>query len=94
MARRFLESYTNDIAVLDVIETHDDAYYAWLNSTSGYSGSLSHKTLENLQHRVGHCWQLYYTFFKCDTLTGDKTLTSVKWFEREAKGLMLFALNE
>jgi hypothetical protein len=94
LARRFLESYTHDRAVLDVIETHDDAYYAWLNSNSGHSGSLSHKTLDSLQLRVGYCWQLYYTFFKCDTQTGDKTQASVKWFEREAKGLMLFSLNE
>jgi hypothetical protein len=94
LARRFLESYTKDIAVLDIIETHDDVYYAWLNSVSVHSASLSHKTLDNLHQRVGYCWQLYYTFFKCDTQTGDKTLASVKWFEREAKGLTLFNLNE
>ena len=30
LARRFMETYTSDRAILDVIETHDDAYYAWL----------------------------------------------------------------
>ena len=29
LARRFMEKYTADTIVLDVIECHDDAYYAW-----------------------------------------------------------------
>lgn len=89
IARQFMADYTHDQAVLDIIEVHDDAYYAWLNLLAGGKDSLRHKTLDNLHQRVGYCWQLYYLFFKCDTQTGDKTQTSVKWFEREAKGLEL-----
>lgn len=83
IARRFMERFTDDQAVLDVIECHDDAYYAWRNTRPVALGpDYQHKTLENLLHRVGHCIQLYYLFFKCDTQTGDKTQAPLKWFEK------------
>lgn len=83
IARRFMEKHTSDRPVLDIIELHDDAYYAWRNArfekpAPGYE----HKTLEHLISRVGYCLRLYYLFFKCDTQTGDKTQASLKWFEK------------
>lgn len=83
LARRFMESYTKDSIVLDVIETHDDAYYHWLSQHR----NPSPRPLSPLLDKVGHCLQLYYLFFKCDTQTGDKTQASVRWFEREVPAI-------
>ncbi len=95
LARRFLEKYTTDQAVLDVIETHDDAYYAWLGQKHEQFGlENQHKSLDNLLGRVGYCLQLYYLFFKCDTQTGDKTQASLKWFERTVPGIDVVPVRE
>ncbi|MFN0215577.1 MAG: hypothetical protein ACKVT2_15070 [Saprospiraceae bacterium] len=84
LARQFMESYTSDAAVLDVIETHDDAYYKWLGQRRRPS---PHSQLDSLLSRVGHCLQLYYQFFKCDTQTGDKIQAPLRWFEKVAEGI-------
>ena len=79
LARRFMAHYTSDVAILDIIETHDDAYYKWLSQRRRPS---PHSQLDSLLTRVGHCIQLYYLFFKCDTQTGDKTQAPLRWFEK------------
>lgn len=84
LARRFMEGYTSDTVVLDVIETHDDAYYKWLSQRRRPS---PHSQLDSLLSRVGHCIQLYYLFFKCDTQTGDKIQAPLRWFEQVADGI-------
>ena len=95
IARRFLEPLTKDRAVLDIIETHDDAYYAWLGQKHEQFGRENqHKSLEALLQRVGYCMQLYYLFFKCDTQTGDKTQASLKWFERTVTGIQWVPVRE
>lgn len=95
LARRFLEPYTDDSAVLDIIETHDDAYYAWLTQKHPHLQSeIGHKSLDALLERVGHSIQLYYLFFKCDTQTGDKTQASLKWFERTVPGISVVPIRE
>jgi hypothetical protein len=81
IAARFLANYIDDKVVLDIIATHDDAYYCWLRQKRD-SADLQSKTLHALTDRIGYCLQLYYLFFKCDTQTGDKTQASVKWFEQ------------
>ncbi len=74
-ARRFLERYLGDVYLLEVVELHDEAYYAWRLA------HLYHRLPARVEqpHRadpfgekVGPYWQLYYLFFKCDTCTGDK----------------------
>lgn len=95
LARRFLERYTAAKEVLDVVETHDDAYYAWLGQKHEQFGRENrHKTLDALLQRVDHCLQLYYLFFKCDTQTGDKTQASLKWFERTVPGIQVVSVRE
>jgi HD domain len=88
IARRFLEQYSDDKVVLDILETHDDAYYAWLYERRK-DEALRHKQLDNLLDRMGYCLQVYYLFFKCDTQTGDKTQASVKWFEQQVSQIEL-----
>lgn len=95
LARHFMETYTSDVVVLDIIETHDDAYYAWLSiKHDHFRLENPHKSLENLLERMGHCLQLYYLFFKCDTQTGDKTQASLKWFEKNAPGIDWVQIRE
>ena len=85
LARRFMEAFTNDEIVLEIIETHDDAYYAWRTERRGLQLDFDNeqKTLEELLRRVGGFIHLYYLFFKCDTQTGDKNQASLKWFEQK-----------
>lgn len=92
LARRYMETHTSDRAVLDVIETHDDAYYAWLTERHGQGPGG--KTLDTLLQRMEYCLQLYYLFFKCDTQTGDKTQAPLKWFERSVAGIEWVAVRE
>ena len=91
LARKFMETYTNDRVVLDVIETHDDAFYAWRRERHLASDTLENtgKALGPLLERMDYCIQTYYLFFKCDTRTGDKTQAPVKWFEERVKGINL-----
>ncbi len=93
LARNFMESYTSDPVVLDVLETHDDAYYVWLAERKGLPDNYG-KTLEGLLNRIDHCLQQYYLFFKCDTQTGDKTQASLKWFEQRIPGIEVVTIRE
>jgi len=94
LARRFMETYTSDRAILDVIETHDDAYYAWLAVRHEHWPEGKDKSLAHLLKRMNYCLQLYYLFFKCDTQTGDKTQAPLKWFEREVPGIEVMPVRE
>lgn len=94
LARRFMESFTSDTAVLDVIETHDDAYYAWLAGKHEHWPEGKVKTLAGLLDRMDYCLQLYYLFFKCDTQTGDKTQAPLKWFERTVINIEVVTIRE
>ncbi len=80
-ALNFARKYVKDQAVLDVIELHDEAFYAWRNAYSGHFDK-SKLILENLRERLGKNMQLFYLFFKCDTQTGDKYQSPVHWFEQ------------
>ena len=90
IARQFMENYTDDQSVLDVIETHDDAYYKWLSQRRRPS---PHSQLDSLTSRVGYCMQLYYLFFKCDTQTGDKVQAPLFWFEEAAEGIEIVKIK-
>jgi hypothetical protein len=92
IARNFMQDFTSDQVVLDIIATHDDAYYAWLYERKSVE-NLKHKTLPSLLLRVDYCIQLYYMFFKCDTLTGDKTLAPIQWFEQNATGIRIIPIE-
>lgn len=83
-ALNFAKHYITDQAVLDVIELHDEAYYAWCAHCAGYE-QKSQKLLQKIRSRLGNNLQLYYLFFKCDTQTGDKYQSPVAWFEEIMK---------
>lgn len=80
IAWRFAKQYIHDQGVLDCILLHDNVYYAWLAAEHGLP-DIAAKFLRKTEKRMGKDMLLYHLFFKCDTLTGDKTLTPVHWFE-------------
>lgn len=87
-AMRFAENFIAEQHILDIIELHDEAYYAW--GIHHYKGNeeKAMKRLNSVIHRLApEHLQLFYLFFKCDTGTGDKTQSPVKWFEENVKGI-------
>ena len=80
-ARKFLERYTDDQLLLNVVEMHDDAYYAWRLAHLYHKLAQSDERIKMVRERVGDYWQLFYLFFKCDTSTGDKNPAPLTWFE-------------
>lgn len=86
-ARKFLEKYTDDAALLTITEMHDEAYHAWRIVALVKNPEKSQLRLDNLLNKVGDNIQLYYLFFKCDTQTGDKIQTPVRWFEQTVQGI-------
>lgn len=97
LAREFMSRFTDDAVVLEILETHDDAFYAWLASRldAGFASSAHPlRTLDGLVQRVGHCLQTYYLFFKCDTQTGDKTQAPVRWFEQNVPHVEITHIRE
>jgi HD domain len=80
LARRFFEKISDDKVILDLLELHDEAYYAWRFHKAGCFGE-SERRLEKIMHHFGNDLQLFYTFFICDTSTGDKDPTPLYWFE-------------
>ena len=89
IARRFAEQFDIEPLVLDIIELHDEAYYAW-NYFKYQLFDKAQKRLDTLQKRIScQDMQLYYLFFKCDTQTGDKTQAPVLWFEQRMNDIQL-----
>ncbi|MEM1319185.1 MAG: hypothetical protein AAGG75_02955 [Bacteroidota bacterium] len=87
IARRFMTQYSDDSTILDIIDLHDEAYYSWRH-THVYRDSLrGQNRLESLLNQIGANIQLYYLFFKCDTRTGDKNQSPLKWFENNVPGI-------
>lgn len=87
-ARRFLEKHSDDLLMLDIVELHDEAYYAWRFKHLYHQRSKGDERLQNLLDRIGASGlQLYYLFYKVDTQTGDKNQAPLKWFEMVVKGI-------
>lgn len=82
LARNFLSQYTDDAVILDITELHDEAYYAWRTKHLFHLPEEGEERLQRLLDLLGSKRQLYYLFFKCDTLTGDKTPAPIHWFEK------------
>ncbi len=87
LARRFLEPFTDDEELLTVVELHDEAYYAWRFIFLYQQPEQGRERLRQLLRRLGNARQLFYLFFKCDTLTGDKIPTPLTWFEKTVDGI-------
>lgn len=87
LARQFSEHFTDNQALLDIIEFHDEAYHVWKMEHKLFRKKAAQKRLDKLLLRLDDNLQLFYLFFKCDTQTGDKNQKSVEWFEGTVKDI-------
>lgn len=92
LARQFLAQYTDDEVVLSITEMHDEAYYIWRLKKLYRREVEGRQRLVKLLNRLGDNLQLFYLFFKCDTCTGDKIQSPLRWFEQEVEGIEVVAL--
>jgi hypothetical protein len=82
ISRRYLEAHTENTTILDIIELHDEAYYCWRGARKLVNDEIVPRySLESLVDRVKPFLLEYMLFFRCDTMTGDKNLAPLKWFE-------------
>lgn len=88
-ARNFLARYTDDVQLLNLVEMHDDAYYAWRLAHLYHRLAESEERISALRRNLGDYWQLFYLFFKCDTSTGDKTPAPLVWFENTMEDIQV-----
>ena len=81
IARKFASKYITDRNVLQIIELHDEAYNAWSigNRKGDWIGAK--KRADKLIQNLGRNYKLFLTFFRCDTLTGNKDEKPLTWFE-------------
>lgn len=95
IARRFMEAYIDDVATLDLIELHDEIYFAWRHEALQGNAAKANTRLEALISRIGkEHFMLHYLFFRCDTMTGDKIQAPKLWIEQKIAGMQLPHLQE
>ena len=85
IAYEFLKNYIEEQDVLQVIKTHDDAYYAWRADYVYRDAEAAQEKLDQLIKQNATNLNLYYAFFVCDTRTGDKNQAPIRWFEDKIK---------
>jgi hypothetical protein len=87
LARLFFEKFYDEKDVLEVIELHDEAYYCWRIFAQNQMRVEGLQSLDRLFRKIEPFLQLYYLFFWCDTMTGDKNPTPLRWFESVVSGI-------
>ncbi len=80
IARKFAERYIENTGVLEVIETHDEAYQSWQQGAKKGNWNTAEERAKRLIQRINSYLDLYLTFYKCDNRTGDKCIDSYSWF--------------
>lgn len=80
IAKLFAEKYTSNYHVLTIIETHDDAYNAWVIGNKRGDWKEAEKRAMRLYQQVSPCIYQYCDFYECDCKTGDKSMKPYNWF--------------
>ncbi len=84
LARSFAEVKAPELeSVYDLIEWHDEAYFAWRKIYLQGKKEEGQQRLQHLQELMGERMDLFYYFFWCDTRTGDKNPAPLVWFEKK-----------
>ena len=79
-ARRFAERFISDLAVLEVIELHDEAFNAWQNGNQDGRWGRAEERVAKLIVRLGDELPLYLAFYRCDNSTDGKQPDCLDWF--------------
>ena len=85
MPARFAERYTDDSAVLDVIELHDDAYLAWRDGDRSGDWQTAVGQARELLDRLGPNLPLYMRFYQADNEVEGKDTEHRVWFAALAR---------
>jgi hypothetical protein len=88
LAREFMEGFTEDACLLDVIELHDEAFYCWRCGHLEHQPEAAAQRLTKLLMKLGDNLPLYFDFYRCDTRTGDKIQAPLYWFEQTVMSLL------
>ena len=59
-------------------------FYAWRSEVVEKNETESLKRIRKIEERIPKHLMVYFQFFLCDTLTGDKLRTPVKWLYDKA----------
>ncbi len=80
-ARKFVETYTSNIKIHEIVELHDEGYLSWQkgNRKGWAAGEERARVLIERLNRTGSL-ELYLTFYRCDNETGDKLRDNFEWF--------------
>lgn len=81
IARRFAESFIDDEAVLEVIETHDEAFNSWQCGNRDGRWDKAERRAAALVERLGENIGLYLAFYRCDNSTEGKQQDCFEWFD-------------
>ena len=81
-ARRFAEAHIDDVAVLEVIELHDEAYNAWQKGNRDGQWDRARDRATALIERLGAALPLYLAFYRCDNATEGKQPDCFAWFQQ------------
>jgi hypothetical protein len=79
LARKFIEKDLVAPYIYNIIELHDEAFYAWRAEVIEKNMVESVRRLNRIDEALGDHLDKYLHFYMCDTLTGDKLRTPVKW---------------
>lgn len=82
LARRFGENYVTDMAVLDVVELHDEAYKAHQIIVHRANYTEAEKQAYKLIARLGEHTDLFMNFYYCDNHTEGKSDIHYHWFKQ------------
>ena len=80
IARTFAERYIDDLALLEIIELHDEAFNSWRIGASKGRWKEAEERASRLVARLGSSLSLYLRFYRADTATGSKEDDSLIWF--------------
>ncbi len=88
IARNFLNKYSSDDEILQIVELHDEAFNAWQNGSRDGKWAKAEERTAKLINRLGKSLDLYLTFYRCDNQTGDKDQECFHWFEKVVSKLI------
>lgn len=90
IARRFAEQFIEDQGILNIIQWHDDAYFAWKQGAVKGDWDKAHASARSLIDALGPNIDLYLAFYQCDNMTGDKTQEPLEWFKNFVEEEIIF----
>lgn len=81
IARSFLEQFTDDPDLLEIVELHDEAYHLWKAGQRDGGWATVEAGTRALLERLGPRLPLYQLFYRADNESGNKAAEPLDWFD-------------